>query len=195
MRKWMPRILLIIAAVIAVLLGMFFFMGKGKQKQSNPEDSDTIVKENVKVLTSDMGEDELPEEVTEDRLVFEKNPKYKKGDVIVAGCIPQAENGFIRRVIQVEKSENSYIFYTEPAVLTDVFEKAHIVKRFQLTEDGMKEVAYHQVDGFSIGEGTDLKFRNLSAQSEENGSGKEQSENNVPDVSIMPAFLSVLLLN
>ena len=81
MRKWMPRILLIIAAVIAVLLGMFFFMGKGKQKQSNPEDSDTIVKENVKVLTSDMGEDELPEEVTEDRLVFEKNPKYKKGDV------------------------------------------------------------------------------------------------------------------
>lgn len=52
----MPRILLIIAAVIAVLLGMFFYMGKGKQKQSNPENSDTIVKENVKVLTSDMGE-------------------------------------------------------------------------------------------------------------------------------------------
>ena len=111
----MPRILLIIAAVIAVLLGMFFYMGKGKQKQSNPENSDTIVKENVKVLTSDMGEDELPEEVTENRLVFEKNPKYKKGDVIVAGCIPQAENGFIRRVIQVEKSDRSYIFYTEPA--------------------------------------------------------------------------------
>ena len=43
-----------IAAVIAVLLGMFFYMGKGKQKQPNPENSDTIVKENVKVLTSDM---------------------------------------------------------------------------------------------------------------------------------------------
>ena len=71
----MPRILLIIAAVIAVLLGIFFYMGKGKQKQPNPENSDTIVKENVKVLTSDMGEDELPEEVTENRLVFEKNPK------------------------------------------------------------------------------------------------------------------------
>ena len=53
MRKWMPGILLIIAAVIAVLLGMFFYMGKGKQKQPNPENSDTIVKENVKVLTSD----------------------------------------------------------------------------------------------------------------------------------------------
>ena len=186
MRKWIPRILLIIAVVMIVLLGLFFFMGKGKQKQSVPADSDTIVKDNVKVLTSDMSENELPAEVTDGRMVFEKNPKYKKGDVIVAGCIPEAENGFIRRVIQVEKSDSAYIFYTELAVLTDVFEKAHIVKRFQLTEEGMKEVAYHQVDGFSIGEGSDLKFRNLSAQSEENGSGKEQSENNVPDVSIMP---------
>lgn len=186
MRKWMTRILLIIAAVIAVLLGMFFFMGKGKQEQSVPADSDTIVKDNVRVLTSDMGVDELPAEVTDDRMVFEKNPKYKKGDVIVAGCIPQAENGFIRRVIQVEKADRAYIFYTEPAVLTDVFEKAHIVKRFQLTEEGMKEVAYHQVDGFSIGEGSDLKFRNLSAQSEGNSGGEKQSENNVPDISISP---------
>ena len=177
---------MIIAAVIAVLLGMFFFMGKGKQEQSVPADSDTIVKDNVRVLTSDMGVDELPAEVTDDRMVFEKNPKYKKGDVIVAGCIPQAENGFIRRVIQVEKADRAYIFYTEPAVLTDVFEKAHIVKRFQLTEEGMKEVAYHQVDGFSIGEGSDLKFRNLSAQSEGNSGGEKQSENNVPDISISP---------
>ena len=71
----MPGILLIIAAVIAVLLGMFFYMGKGKQKQPNPENSDTIVKENVKVLTSDMGEDELPEEVTENRLKKIQNTK------------------------------------------------------------------------------------------------------------------------
>ena len=81
----MPRILLIIAAVIAVLLGMFFYMGKGKQKQSNPENSDTIVKENVKVLTSDMGEDELPEEVTENRLVFEKIQNTKKVMLLLQG--------------------------------------------------------------------------------------------------------------
>ena len=186
MRKWIPRILLIIAVVMIVLLGLFFFMGKGKQKQSVPADSDTIVKDNVKVLTSDMSENELPAEVTDDRMVFEKNPKYKKGDVIVAGCIPQAENGFIRRVIQVEKADRAYIFYTEPAVVTDVFEKAHIVRRFQLTEGGMKEVAYHQVDGLTVAEDNDSKLQNLSAQSEENGSGKDQSENNDSDISIMP---------
>ena len=50
MRKWIPRILLIIAVVMIVLLGLFFFMGKGKQKQSVPAESDTIVKDNVKVL-------------------------------------------------------------------------------------------------------------------------------------------------
>ena len=70
--------------------------------------------------------------------------------------------------------------------MTDVFEKAHIVKRVQLTEDGMKEAMYHQVDGFSVGEETDSKFRNLSTQSEENGGGKKQSENNASDISIMP---------
>ena len=186
MRKWIPRILLIIAVVIAVLVGMFLFIGRDKKTQSSLEDSDTIVKENVKVLTGDMNEDEMPTEVTDDRLVFKKDPKYKKGDVVVSGCITEAENGFVRRVIRVEKSKSSYIFYTEPAVLTDVFEKAHIVKRVQLTEDGMKEAMYHQVDGFSVGEETDSKFRNLSTQSEENGGGKKQSENNASDISITP---------
>ena len=157
---------MIIAAVIAVLLGMFFFMGKGKQKQSVPADSDTIVKDNVKVLTSDMSENELPAEVTDDRMVFEKNPKYKKGDVIVAGCIPQAENGFIRRVIQVEKADRAYIFYTEPAVLTDVFEKAHIVKRFYLTEDEIREISYQQIDGLKMAVDGMNEYQKLSAKSE-----------------------------
>lgn len=176
MRKWIPRALMIIVVVLVALLGIFFFTGRERQKQPKSTDRDTIVKENVKVLTGDMNEDEMPTEVTDDRLVFKKDPKYKKGDVIVSGCITEAENGFVRRVIRVEKSKSSYIFYTEPAVLTDVFEKAHIVKRVQLTEDGMKEAMYHQVDVFSVGEETDPKFRNLSTQSEENGGGKKQSE-------------------
>ncbi len=70
-----------------------------------------------------MDADELPVEVTEDKLVFEKNPKYKKGDVIVSGMIEKAEAGFIRRVIDAEKENNQFVFYTEPALLTDVFEK------------------------------------------------------------------------
>ena len=186
MRKWIPRALMIIVVVLVALLGIFFFTGRERQKQPKSTDRDTIVKENVKVLTGGRNEDEMPTEVTDDRLVFKKDPKYKKGDVIVSGCITEAENGFVRRVIRVEKSKSSYIFYTEPAVLTDVFEKAHIVKRVQLTEDGMKEAMYHQVDGFSVGEETDPKFRNLSTQSEENGGGKKQSENNASDISITP---------
>lgn len=66
-------------------IGNVFLYGKRKTKAAQSENSDTIVKENVKVLTSDMGEDELPEEVTENRLVFEKNPKYKKGMLLLQG--------------------------------------------------------------------------------------------------------------
>lgn len=110
MRKWIPRALMIIAVVLVALLGIFFFTGRERQKQPKSTDRDTIVKENVKVLTGDMNEDEMPTEVTDDRLVFKKDPKYKKGDVIVSGCITEAENGFVRRVIRVEKSKSSYIF-------------------------------------------------------------------------------------
>lgn len=84
MRKWIPRALMIIVVVLVALLGIFFFTGRERQKQPKSTDRDTIVKENVKVLTGDMNEDEMPTEVTDDRLVFKKDPKYKKENVIVS---------------------------------------------------------------------------------------------------------------
>lgn len=77
--------------------------------------------------------------MSENQLVFDKNLKYKEGDVIVAGIIDEARDGFIRKVIKTEKKDNKYIVETEPAFLTDVFEKAHIVRKIRLTENGVKE--------------------------------------------------------
>ena len=82
MRKWIPRALMIIVVVLVALLGIFFFTGRERQKQPKSTDRDTIVKENVKVLTGDMNEDEMPTEVTDDRLVFKKDPKYKNHQLI-----------------------------------------------------------------------------------------------------------------
>lgn len=47
--------------------------------------------------------------------------------------------GFIRRVTNVSKKNDVYVYETEPALLTDVFEEAHIIRRFQLTEEGVEE--------------------------------------------------------
>lgn len=95
-----------------------------KQKQ----EGDVIVKENVKVITSDMDKKKKPINVNDDNLVFESNPKYKEGDVIVAGEISGAENGFIRKVVSVKKATGGYVVETQSALLTDVFEKAYIDK-------------------------------------------------------------------
>lgn len=75
-----------------------------KQKQ----EGDVIVKENVKVITSDMDKKKKPINVNDDNLVFESNPKYKEGDVIVAGEISGAENGFTRKVVSVKKATGGY---------------------------------------------------------------------------------------
>ena len=108
-----------------------------KQKQ----EGDVIVKENVKVITSDMDKKKKPINVNDDNLIFESNPKYKEGDVIVAGEISGAENGFIRKVVSVKKATGGYVVETQSALLTDVFEKAYIEKRLKLTKDGVQEVS------------------------------------------------------
>lgn len=108
-----------------------------KQKQ----EGDVIVKENVKVITSDMDKKKKPINVNDDNLIFESNPKYKEGDVIVAGEISGAEDGFIRKVVSVKKATGGYVVETQSALLTDVFEKAYIEKRLKLTKDGVQEVS------------------------------------------------------
>ena len=132
------------------------------------------------MITSEMDADELPVEVTEDKLVFEKNPKYKKGDVIVSGMIEKAEAGFIRRVIDAEKENNQFVFYTEPALLTDVFEKAHIVKYMQLTENGLEVVSVQQVDGLEVGSQQQGAFRNMSMEA-------DTSTYQMPEVEVKPS--------
>lgn len=74
--------------------------------------------------------------------MFGEKPEYKKGDVIVSGITENSLEGYIRRVLKVDKKNNLYIVKTEPAVLTDVFEKVHIYKKIELTEDGSQSVSY-----------------------------------------------------
>lgn len=122
-------ILMISVVVVAVQNG-------NKKKKNN---GDIIVKDNVYTITEGNEFENALSDVSENQLVFDKNPKYKKGDIIVAGIIDEARDGFIRKVIKTEKKEKQYIVETEPAFLTDVFEKAHVLKTIQLTENGVKE--------------------------------------------------------
>lgn len=124
-------ILLLIVAVMIVLFGYRKLHSSNKQR-----DDGTVVKENVKVITSDMEENKQPVSVDDDSIVFNSKPEYKKGDVIVSGITNAAPDGYIRKVIEIDKKKDKYVVKTEPAFLTDVFEEVHIDKQIILTEEG-----------------------------------------------------------
>lgn len=139
MKKWIQRIIFIILILIVIVMVSVLGYQKLYKDKKQKQEGDVIVKENVKVITSDMDKKKKPINVNDDNLVFESNPKYKEGDVIVAGEISGAENGFIRKVVSVKKATGGYVVETQSALLTDVFEKAYIEKRLKLTKDGVQE--------------------------------------------------------
>ena len=141
MKKWIQRIIFIILILIVIVMVSVLGYQKLYKDKKQKQEGDVIVKENVKVITSDMDKKKKPINVNDDNLIFESNPKYKKGDVIVAGEISGAENGFIRKVVSVKKATGGYVVETQSALLTDVFEKAYIEKRLKLTKDGVQEVS------------------------------------------------------
>ena len=142
MKKWIKRFWIVIAILLVVAVGATagVVAYKNRNKDKGQADADVVVKENVKTILADADPADLPVEVTDNQVIFQTNPGYKIGDVIVSDSIEAAENGFIRRVTAIEKDGEQYIFETEPATLTDVFEELHLEKTYRLTEDSVEEV-------------------------------------------------------
>ena len=138
-KKILRTIIVFVVLFVAMLI---VILGYNKLQDRNKHKEDTIVKKKVKVITSETNKEKQPVSVTDDSIIFNLNPGYKEGDVIVSGITSTSKNGFIRKVIGIENKGDNYVIKTEPAVLTDVFEKAQIYKRIKLTEEGNKSVSY-----------------------------------------------------
>ncbi len=128
---------IIIVSVIVFITSLILGFCALQYDNKKNEDAEVIIKDNVRVITSDA--EHQPISVEENKIIFSTKQKYAEGDVIVAGIIDTAPNGFIRKVINVEKVNEKYIYETEYAVLTDVFEELHIVRCFALEEDDVYE--------------------------------------------------------
>ena len=132
MKKRNKRIFWVVVLLVLVSVSTLSVLGYKKSHNNKDKDENNVVKDNVKIITEES--DKQPILVEDDKITFDSNPRYKKGDVIVSGITSSAPNGFIRNVTGVQKTKGKYIIQTEPAVLTDVFEKAHIYKRIELAE-------------------------------------------------------------
>lgn len=117
--------------VVGTVFGWELFPKKGVER-------DVVVKENVFVITEDM--ESFLTEVTGDALVFNKDVGCSEGDVLVAGISDVAPDGFIRKVISISEINGMFKYKTEYAVLTDVFEEAHIIKTFAVTKEEVRDI-------------------------------------------------------
>lgn len=141
MKKRNKRIFWVVVLLVLVSVSTLSVLGYKKSHNNKDKDENNVVKDNVKIITEES--DKQPILVEDDKITFDSNPRYKKGDVIVSGITSSAPNGFIRNVTGVQKTKGKYIIQTEPAVLTDVFEKAHIYKRIELAESQNESESYH----------------------------------------------------
>ncbi len=139
----MKRKNIILIAIIIIFILVFAISGivlfKFMNKNDKNNNDSIIIKKNVTVITDKTEPKRQPIKVTDDELIFSENPHYSKNDVIVAGIIDAAPEGFIRRVLSIKKNGSQYIVKTEYAVLTDVFEELHLTKNFILTPNGVNE--------------------------------------------------------
>ena len=133
------KILLIAAGVLILILGVEAVLLMQRKNGKKPEEqAEAVVKENVSVLEEKEMEKLL--KVEADALLFAEDPGYEKGEVLAAGESEAAEDGFLRKVTGTEEKDGAYVVKTEPAYLTDVFERAHVRRSFCITEDGVEEI-------------------------------------------------------
>ena len=169
MKKRNKRIFWVVVVLVLVSVSTLLVLGYKKSHNNKDKDENNIVKDNVKIITEES--DKQPILVEDDKITFDSNPRYKKGDVIVSGITSSAPNGFIRNVTGVQKTKGKYIIQTEPAVLTDVFEKAHIYKRIELAESQNESESYHIKNMNAVT--NELQSSNILCKTEDEDNGTD----------------------
>lgn len=154
-RIWFGFVCLFLLLIAGISV-IFFIFGNQKTEAGG------TVKKNVRVLTAETDAGYLPIKVTEDTIVFQKDPKYHVGDVIVSGIIEEAPDGFIRKVVSVQEEDETFAYETEPAVLTDVFEELHLVRAFAITEYGIYDMERDAVVNSKLARSLEQKYMTAS---------------------------------
>jgi hypothetical protein len=168
-KKRNKRIFWVVVVLVLVSVSTLSVLGYEKSHNNKDKDENNVVKDNVKIITEES--DKQPILVEDDKITFDSNPRYKKGDVIVSGITSSAPNGFIRNVTGVQKTKGKYIIQTEPAVLTDVFEKAHIYKRIELAESQNESASYHIKNMNAVT--NELQLSNILCKTEDEDNGTD----------------------
>ena len=146
---------------MGILIGILILTGVGflikKNEKKSPYDAEVVIKENVHTSNAETEKKYKLSKITDSALVYEKDPKYKKGDIIASGMTDNAPNGFLRKISRKRVEEGKYIYETENAVLTEVYEKAHISRRFIISDRDAAELNDKNETVASLSQPNDIK--------------------------------------
>lgn len=76
MKKKILRTIIVFVVVFVAML--IVILGYNKLQDHNKQKEDTIVKKNVKVITSETNKEKQPVSVTDDSIIFNLNPDIRK---------------------------------------------------------------------------------------------------------------------
>ena len=82
-RKKFPIWIIIVIVLLISIAGVVVAVKNGNEKKKNT--GDIIVKDNVYTITEGSEFEDALSDVSENQLVFDKNLKYKEGDVLLQG--------------------------------------------------------------------------------------------------------------
>lgn len=128
--KFLVGAIIIVTVLILSIIGVMIYA-----MMNNKKSGDYKLYKNVQIV--DEKSIKKVEQVDDDIILANKNLGYKKGDVVVFGMSDVTPNGAIVKIKDVDKDGNEYIYHTQDATLEDVFEEAHIEKKFVISEDGV----------------------------------------------------------
>ena len=99
MKKRNKRIFWVVVLLVLVSVSTLSVLGYKKSHNNKDKDENNVVKDNVKIITEES--DKQPILVEDDKITFDSNPRYKKGDVIVSGITSSAPNGLQWNTISI----------------------------------------------------------------------------------------------
>lgn len=117
----------------------------------------TIVQEDTKIVTAEIGSEIISYNEQTGNLVFRNTSAYaaglKEGDTVVSGAIAAAPDGFLRNVVAVKQQDGTIVVETDEAGLGDAFDQAEFDNTYEPTNDQIASttVNFPGIDAQTLG--------------------------------------------
>ncbi len=108
MKKRNKRIFWVVVLLVLVSVSTLSVLGYKKSHNNKDKDENNVVKDNVKIITEES--DKQPILVEDDKITFDSNPRYKKGDVLFQELQVQHQMVLYEMLLEYRKQKENTLY-------------------------------------------------------------------------------------